>query len=129
VPESPLSPLEETDSTQILLYLHNSHISYLINAVISYLQKQGTFFWLHEIWICNSKFLGENVFKKFNIVCLDLPDPDHQLPLRDQPKYARFKGAKNYSISSTDSIFLPETSTILAVFDILYKGEVGLALL
>jgi hypothetical protein len=47
-----------------------------------------------------------------------------QLPLRDQPKYARFKGAENHSISSID---LTKTSSILAVLDILYRGEVGLA--
>jgi hypothetical protein len=34
---------------------------------------------------------------------LDLPDLDYQLPLRDQPKFARFKGAENHSISSIDS--------------------------
>jgi hypothetical protein len=34
-----------------------------------------------------------------------LLDPDYQLPLSDHPKYARFKGAENHSISSIDSIF------------------------
>jgi hypothetical protein len=34
-----------------------------------------------------------------------LPDPDRQLPLRDKPKNAHFKGAENHSISSIDSIF------------------------
>jgi hypothetical protein len=60
----------------------------------------------------------------FLIFCLDLPDPDHQLLFRDQPKYARFKGAETILIQ-----FLSETSSILVVFYIIYRGEFGLALL
>jgi hypothetical protein len=55
-----------------------------------------------------------------------LSDPNYQLRPKDQPKYARFKGAENHSVS-IDHIFLAKTSSILSVFDILYTGEVGLA--
>jgi hypothetical protein len=41
--------------------------------------------------------------KMFFIFCFDLPDPDHQLPFRDQPKYACLKGAEN--LSSIDYFF------------------------
>jgi hypothetical protein len=56
-----------------------------------------------------------------------LPDPEHQLLLRDQPKYARFKGAETTEYLLYLFNFLPETSSILVVFDIFYRGEVGLA--
>jgi hypothetical protein len=56
---------------------------------------------------------------------LDLPDPDQQLPHRDQPKYSCFKGEENHSLFLL--IFFCLKPSILAVFDILYKGEVCLA--
>jgi hypothetical protein len=58
---------------------------------------------------------------------LDLPDPDHQPPLRDEPKYAGFKGAENHSISSIDSSFCLKPPLFWQFVDILYRGEVGLA--
>jgi hypothetical protein len=72
--------------------------------LISHLQKQDTCFCIKIICPENLDSQLKNVFKKFYIFWLDLPDPAPQLT--DKPKYARFKDAENHSISSIDSIFV-----------------------
>jgi hypothetical protein len=50
-------------------------------------------------------FRKKNVFIMFFGFFLIFLIRDYQLTLRDQPKYARFKGAEDNSISSIDSNF------------------------
>jgi hypothetical protein len=83
--------------------LLNSHRSYLIIAVNFTFAETGYFFLALNISSVKFVFATQKVSEIFFL--LDLYFCDYQLPLRDQPKYARFKGAENHGIYSIDSVF------------------------